>query len=124
MRFSDTPRVYPARPKNHLWSPSGGFGGSARRLDSLAPDDAPVLSNRSGPGVIGGMLDNEPIEEPPDSTVNDWMGQEVNRDQEFADRVMERQEATSVKRGRRFNERSAVNDPEAVQSVAPEERPS
>jgi hypothetical protein len=32
---------------------------------------------------------DETIEEPPSSTVDDWFGQNVERDQEVADRVVE-----------------------------------
>jgi hypothetical protein len=47
----------------------------------------------------------EPIEEPPNSTVDDWFGQQVARDQEVADRVA--QEADSFEEAEQLFEREA-----------------
>jgi hypothetical protein len=43
------------------------------------------------------------IEEPPNSTVDDWFGQNVRRDQEVADRVSE-EAASPEEAERRFEE--------------------
>lgn len=67
------------------------------------------------------MGDNT-INEPSNSTVNDWMGQEVNRDQELADDVMREAGGDAAKAQELFEERSAKNDPEPVEELTTEER--
>lgn len=67
------------------------------------------------------MADNT-INEPPNSTVNDWMGQEVNRDQEIADEVMREAGGDEAKAEQLFEGRSAKNDPEVVRGLSTEER--
>lgn len=67
------------------------------------------------------MGDNT-INEPSNSTVNDWMGQEVNRDQELADQVMSVAGGDEAKAEQLFEERSAKNDPEPVEELSTEER--
>ena len=67
------------------------------------------------------MGDNT-INEPSNSTVNDWMGQEVNRDQELADKVMQEAGGDEAKAEKLFDERSAKNEPEAVEELSTEER--
>lgn len=67
------------------------------------------------------MGDNT-INEPSNSTVNDWMGQEVNRDQELADDVMRETGGDAAKAQELFEERSAKNDPEPVEELTTEER--
>ena len=67
------------------------------------------------------MGDNT-INEPPNSTVNDWMGQEVNRDQELADQAMQEAGGDEARAEQIFDERSAKNDAEAVEELSTEER--
>lgn len=67
------------------------------------------------------MGDNT-INEPSNSTVNDWMGQEVNRDQELADDVMREAGGDAAKAQELFEERSAKNDPDPVEELTTEER--
>ena len=62
------------------------------------------------------------INEPPNSTVNDWMGQEVNRDQELADEAMQEAGGDEAKAEQIFEERSAKNDAEPVEELSTEER--
>jgi hypothetical protein len=49
------------------------------------------------------MGDDESVQEPPNSTVDDWFGQNVARDQEVADRA-ERESSTPTEAERRFEE--------------------
>jgi hypothetical protein len=67
------------------------------------------------------MGDNT-INEPENSTVNDWMGQEVNRDQELADQAMQEAGGDEAKAEQIFGERSAKNDAEPVEELSTEER--
>ena len=67
------------------------------------------------------MADNT-INEPPNSTVNDWMGQEVNRDQDLADQAMQEAGGDEAKAEQIFDERSAKNDTEPVEELSTEER--
>jgi hypothetical protein len=53
-----------------------------------------------------------PIQEPANSTVNDWHGQKVADDMELADELMEETEGDADEAEERFRERSAANDPE------------
>lgn len=67
------------------------------------------------------MGDNT-INEPDNSTVDDWMGQEVNRDQDLADEAMREAGGDEAKAEQIFNERSAKNEPEQVEELSTEER--
>lgn len=58
------------------------------------------------------MTQNRPIQEPSNSTVNDWHGQKVADDMELADELMEETEGDVDEAEKRFRERSADNDPE------------
>jgi hypothetical protein len=70
------------------------------------------------------MTTDEPITEPDNSTVTDWLGQEVAKDDEIADEAVREAGGDMDKAEEIFESRSHVNDPEAVPSVAPSERPS
>lgn len=67
------------------------------------------------------MGDNT-INEPSNSTVNDWLGQEVNRDQELADEAMSEAGGDEAKAQQIFEERSAKNEAEVVEELSTEER--
>jgi hypothetical protein len=55
---------------------------------------------------------DEPIEEPPNSTVNDWHGQKVSDDMELVDEVLEETGGDEEAAEEAFEEESAQNDPE------------
>lgn len=55
---------------------------------------------------------DETIEEPPNSTVDDWHGQKVADDAELADALLDETEGDVEEAEKRFEERSAANDPE------------
>jgi hypothetical protein len=55
---------------------------------------------------------HETIEEPPNSTVDDWHGQKVSDDMDLADELLEETEGDVEEAEKRFAERSAANDPE------------
>jgi hypothetical protein len=55
---------------------------------------------------------HQTIEEPPNSTVDDWHGQKVADDMELADELLEETEGDVEDAEERFEERSAANDPE------------
>jgi hypothetical protein len=54
------------------------------------------------------------ITEPENSTVDDWLGQQVNRDDELADQVMEEAGGDVVEAEKRFNERSNEDRPDSL----------
>lgn len=56
--------------------------------------------------------EREPIEEPPNSTVNDWQGQKMADDMELVDELLDETGGDEQEAERRFKERSAANDPE------------
>jgi hypothetical protein len=58
------------------------------------------------------MARDRQIEEPPNSTVEDWHGQKVADDAELADELMEETGGDEEEAEKRFRERSAANDPE------------
>lgn len=58
------------------------------------------------------MARDRQIEEPPNSTVEDWHGQKVDDDMELADELMEETGGDEAEAEKRFRERSAANDPE------------
>jgi hypothetical protein len=58
------------------------------------------------------MTRDREIQEPPNSTVDDWHGQKVSDDMELADEVLEETEGDVEEAEERFAERSAANDPE------------
>jgi hypothetical protein len=62
------------------------------------------------------------IVEPDNSTVDDWMGQEVNRDQELAEQVLEEAGGDLDKAEKLFEERSAGNQPDAVEHLPTDQR--
>ena len=57
-------------------------------------------------------MPDETIEEPPNSTVNDWHGQKVSDDEEMIDEVLEETGGDVDAARRAFEEHSANKDPE------------
>jgi hypothetical protein len=55
---------------------------------------------------------DRPIEEPPNSTVNDWHGQKVSDDEAMIDEVLEETGGDEDAARRAFEEHSANKDPE------------
>jgi len=53
-----------------------------------------------------------PIEEPPNSTVDDWHGQKVADDQELVDELLEETDGDIDEAEAEFERRSAKNDPD------------
>lgn len=51
------------------------------------------------------------VKEPENSTVDNWMGQEVNKDQDLADKVVEESGGDMAKAEQKFNEQSAGAQP-------------
>lgn len=51
----------------------------------------------------------DPYTEPENSTVHDWMGQEVNEDQELVDELVEETGGDMQEAERRFEDQSAKN---------------
>ncbi|HUP85436.1 MAG TPA: hypothetical protein VM143_07195 [Acidimicrobiales bacterium] len=58
------------------------------------------------------MPNNDPHIEPDNSTVNDWMGQEVNKDMELADALVEQSGGDLAEAEERFDEQSAGAEPD------------
>lgn len=58
------------------------------------------------------MTRDREIQEPPNSTVDDWHGQKVDDDMELADELLEETGGDVEEAEKRFQERSANNDPE------------
>jgi len=54
-----------------------------------------------------------PYQEPANSTVDDWLGQRVERDAELADKLVEQEHGDEKKAEQRFNE--AKSDEETAQ---------
>jgi hypothetical protein len=57
------------------------------------------------------MPKNDPHTEPANSTVDDWMGQEVNKDMELADEVVDDAGGDLGKAEEEFDRRSAGAEP-------------
>ena len=53
---------------------------------------------------------NDPLQEPENSTVDDWMGQRVDRDTERAERLLEEAGGDEAEAERRFNAESEAQD--------------
>jgi hypothetical protein len=53
---------------------------------------------------------NDPLQEPENSTVDDWMGQRVDRDTERAERLLEETGGDEAEAERRFNQESEAQD--------------
>jgi hypothetical protein len=68
-------------------------------------------------------MPSDDIVEPPNSTVHDWMGQEVPKDEKIADEALEEAGGDMTKAETLFNQRSHINDPEVVPAVPADERP-
>lgn len=58
--------------------------------------------------------DEGAIQEPPNSTVDDWMGQQVNGDEELADELLEETGGDAEEAERRFAERSHEDRPDRL----------
>lgn len=58
------------------------------------------------------MPNNDPHTEPENSTVNDWMGQEVNEDMELADKLVDEAGGDLAKAEKKFDEQSAGAEPD------------
>jgi hypothetical protein len=69
------------------------------------------------------MTPDKSTEHATDSTVDDWLGQEVAKDDEIADEVVAEAGGDMDEAERLFNERSHRNDPEAVPAVPESDRP-
>ncbi len=57
------------------------------------------------------MPERDPHVEPENSTVDNWMGQEVNEDMELADQLVEESGGDTAEAERRFEEESAGATP-------------
>ena len=57
------------------------------------------------------MPDRDPHVEPENSTVDNWMGQEVNEDMELADRLVDETGGDLDEAERRFEQESAGAEP-------------
>lgn len=53
---------------------------------------------------------NDPLEEPENSTVDDWMGQRVERDTERAERLLEESGGDEQEAARRFDAESEAQE--------------
>jgi hypothetical protein len=58
--------------------------------------------------------DHGPIEEPPNSTVDDWLGQQASADDELADELMAETGGDEAEAERRFEERSHEDRPDRL----------
>jgi hypothetical protein len=58
------------------------------------------------------MPNRDPHTEPENSTVNDWMGQEVNKDAELVDQLVEESGGDEAAAEAKFEERSAGAEPD------------
>jgi hypothetical protein len=81
-------------------SVGGGSGGKAL-----------VMSDHVPPGR---GADDEAIEEPENSTVDDWLGQQVDADAELADELLEETGGDAEEAERRFRQRSHEDRPDRL----------
>jgi hypothetical protein len=58
------------------------------------------------------MPNRDPHVEPENSTVEDWMGQEVNQDQELADKLVEESGGDTAAAEEKFEQQSAGASPD------------
>ena len=56
----------------------------------------------------------DPTVEPPNSTVDDWFGQQVGRDQELVDELIEETDGDLAEAERRFATRSHEDRPDSL----------
>lgn len=54
--------------------------------------------------------DDEMIREPDNSTVDDWLGQRVDRDEELADRLLDETDGDEEEAERRFDDESEADE--------------
>lgn len=64
--------------------------------------------NPADRGSTDGSTD--PYQEPPNSTVDDWLGQRVQRDEALADELIEESDGDLAEAERRFDERSEAKE--------------
>jgi hypothetical protein len=64
----------------------------------------------AGPGYGHHVSDAEPIREPENSTVDDWLGQRVARDEELADELVKDSGGDLDKAAERFEQKSDEGD--------------
>jgi len=67
--------------------------------------------------------EGETIKEPENSTVDHWMGQEVERDQAVADQALDEAGGDMAKAEKIFDQRSNANAPDPQPTVPANERP-
>jgi hypothetical protein len=58
------------------------------------------------------MPNNDPHTEPENSTVDDWMGQEVNQDMALADELVEKSGGDLAEAEQQFDQQSAGAEPD------------
>lgn len=58
------------------------------------------------------MSNSDPHTEPANSTVDDWMGQEVNKDMDLADKLVEESGGDLAEAERKFDQQSAGASPD------------
>ena len=56
-------------------------------------------------------MPNDPRTEPENSTVDDWMGQEVNKDAELVDKLVEESDGDLAEAEKKFEQQSAGATP-------------
>ena len=56
----------------------------------------------------------QPVEQPPNSTVDDWLGQQVDEDSDLVDELMEETGGDVDEAERRFEERSHEDRPDRL----------
>lgn len=65
----------------------------------------------------------DPYVEPPNSTVDDWLGQRVQRDEELAERLVEETDGDLAEAEHRFEQQSSERQEYEAAHIQEEERP-
>lgn len=81
-------------------------------IETTLDGDGLRVWSATGAGYIGPMPENDPHTEPENSTVDDWMGQEVNEDMELADKLVEENDGDLAKAEEQFDQQSAGAEPD------------
>jgi hypothetical protein len=68
------------------------------------------------PGALSGAAttSDDPSVEPDNSTVDDWFGQQVSRDEELVDELLDETDGDVAEAERRFGERSHEDRPDSL----------
>ena len=81
-------------------------------IDTTLDGDGLRVWSEGEAGYIRPMPKNDPHTEPENSTVDDWMGQEVNEDMKLADKLVDQNDGDLAQAEEQFDQQSAGAEPD------------